>query len=128
MYGIFVNEDERPFATWIVDGSKTIETRTRDMLGRLLFLRVAIIRTKRGARPTVVGYATIQAKRHLLDNDRDHWLWYNTFRVLARIDYESKYAFLGKGKWLYYMTNAEACEPYELPSNAIRHGRAYAEF
>ena len=60
MYGIFVNENGCvPYAKAIVEGYKPIETRNRNMLAKCVGHNVAIIRTRRGKKPMIVGYATI---------------------------------------------------------------------
>lgn len=123
MYGIFVNENGKvPYAQAIVQGYKPIETRSRNMLKQLVGERVAIIRTKRGKKPTIVGYADIT-----------RWEFcpctlFEMYRDLTLIPPGSAYDIKGRGKYFYHMENAEECEPYELPQNAVRHGRSYAEF
>ena len=63
MIGIFVNSDGCvPYADAIVGGYKRIETRNRDMLRDLVGKKVAVIRTRRGKNPTIVGYVTIDSK------------------------------------------------------------------
>ena len=60
MKAIFVNENGCiPYAAAIVNGYKPIETRSRNMLSALVGERIAIVRTKRGKRPTIVGYANM---------------------------------------------------------------------
>lgn len=123
MYGIFVNENGGvPYAQAIVQGYKNIETRSRNTLKNLVGKRVAIIRTKRNKKPTIVGYARIREATFHTPEALDY------LRDLTCIPVGSKYDCHGKGKWCYIMTEAEQCEPYELPSDAIRHGRSYAEF
>jgi len=125
MYGIFVNENGGvPYAKLIVQGYKKVETRSRNMLKDLTHTRVAIVRTRRGKMPTVVGYADIgeayfcPVERF---NDED-------VRNLTCIPVGSKYDCHGKGKWFYDMWDAEQCDPYPLPSSAVRHGRSWCEF
>lgn len=48
--GIFV---QAPYAGLIVDGQKTIETRSKNMLGKLVGRTVAIVETGRGKVPMV---------------------------------------------------------------------------
>lgn len=123
MYGIFVNENGCiPYARAIAQGIKPIETRSRNMLKALVGQRVAIIRTRRGERPTIVGYAVIKDAEFHTAEALDY------LRDLTLIPKGSKYDCTGRGKWCYIMGEAEECEPYELPSSAIRHGRSYAEF
>lgn len=119
MKGIFVNEDEKPYAYWIVTGEKTIETRSRDMLKKLVGERVAVISTKRGRGPLVVGYVTIYEKQ------------YETmpglFRLCTIIPQGSKYDT--EARWMYFLEYAEEVyTPYPLPENAVRHGRSWCEW
>ena len=60
MYGIFVSErGGMRYARYLVDGIKTVETRGRNMLQALVGKRVAIVRTRHGSAPLVVGYVDI---------------------------------------------------------------------
>jgi len=123
MYGIFVNDDGPvKYAEAIVTGRKPVETRSRNMLKRLYGQRVAIIQTGKNKAPTIIGYATITAAFHYpkeyMDNIRYHTL----------IPAGSKYDSDSRGKWCYWMSWPEACKPYSLPGNAVRHGRSYCEF
>lgn len=128
--GIFVNQlslSGVKYADLIVDGIKTIETRNKNMLSDLIGLRVAIIRTVRGKKPTVIGYATITSA------NRYHGKWHDEHRNLTCIPEGSKYDFSDRPgarwtKWCYELSDPERCEPFELPSSAIRHGRSWCEF
>lgn len=123
MYGIFVNADGSvDYADAIVSRKKKVETRKRNMLKPLYGKRVAIVKTKRNTKPTVVGYATITCMFHYpkeyLDNIRDHTL----------IPEGSRYDSDENGKWCYWMSWAEKCKPFLLPADAVRHGRSWCEF
>lgn len=123
MYGIFVNEDGGVrYAQAIVQRIKPVETRTRNVFKRIVGERVAIIRTRRNKKPTIVGYADITLATPL----SREWLSANRDKTLIPpgSSYDCKSAY----KWCYFLADAEECEPYELPKNAIRHGRSYAEF
>ena len=126
MYGIFVNETGcARYAHWLVSGFKTIETRNRDMLSALVGKRVAVICTRRNAThhvPYVCGYVTITKKAFCKAENFDEYFEQHLVNPL------SQYAPNGKGKWFYYVTDAEQCDPYPLPSSAIRHGRSWCEF
>jgi len=125
MKGIFVNQLSAsgvPYADAIVDGLKTIETRNRDMLSRLVGERVAVIRTRRGKNPTIVGYVTINSKSFVNAEQFD------IIREFTLIPVGSKYDVHGRGKWCYGLSNAKRCIPYALPKDAIRHGRSWCEF
>ena len=117
--GIFVNEDEYPYARWIVEGRKWFETRSRNMLKNLAYERIAIVRTKRGEPPMVVGYAFMWGYGY---EDRP-WL----YRELTMIPEGSKHD-TRSGRWFYGLAHAEKCEPYPLHANAIRHGRSWCEW
>ena len=125
MKGIFVNEDGVvKYAEAIVRGYKTMETRNKNMLSACVGERVAIIRTRRGKAPTIVGYARIPygywMPQSVMNGD--------TMRFMTLIPEGSKYDSGPKGKWCYRMKDAETCEPYPLPPSAIRHGRSWCEF
>lgn len=124
MKAMFVNEDEWIYAKAIVYGYKTIETRSRDMLGKLVGERVAVIRTRHGKKPMVIGYVTI-GYRYYEDNLDD----LDRLRIDTLIQPGGKYD--GKPRWLYSLYKAEALprnEWYPLPENAVRHGRSWAEW
>lgn len=123
MKAIFVNENGCvPYAHALVQGYKTDETRSRDMLSALVGERVAVARTKRGKAPLVVGYVTITEKTFC--NAEDFAALYNRHLVPSGSAYDAR----GKGKWLYHVADPEECTPYPLPSSAVRHGRSWCEF
>ena len=130
MFGIYINEDEIPFAVLIGEGKKQVETRTRDMLGKLVGERVALISTSKNRMPLIVGHATITAKQFV----PDYLLDTQEGRDITRIPKGSKYdtySFNKKaqcyGKWCYVMRWPELCKPQALPENITRHGRSYCE-
>ncbi len=123
MKAIFVRSSkEEPYAQNIVDGRKTIETRSRNMLSSLVGEHVAIVETKSGTTPLVVGFVDVVK------------LWFcpaflfEMYRDETMIPVGSKYDTNGKGKWFYFLANPEKCNPFPLPANAIRHGRSWCEF
>lgn len=123
MRGIFVNENGGiPYAAAIVQGIKPIETRSRDMLRSLVGERVAVIRTRRGKTPTVMGYVDIVAKAFCHADEFDR------YREQTLIPPNSAYDVNGKGKWFYHLANAERVNGFPLPSDAVRHGRSWCEF
>lgn len=127
MKGMFVNEDTAPYAQWIVSGQKLIETRTKNMLLPLVGERVAIISTRKGRKPVVVGYANVQNYSFCPVNLLDMW------RRETMIPKGDTYDNLGtrngkQGKWFYELYKAEPCNPFPLPSFAVRHGRSWCEF
>lgn len=121
LYGIYINDDLYPFTLWILRGLKVFETRNRNMLGRLIGHRVAIISTSRNRAPLIVGYATITETRHVTREE------FEIYRGASMIEKCSKYDCNDRGKWLYRMSDVEKCEPHPLPGNIIRHGRSYCE-
>ena len=123
MAGIFVNENGCVrYADAIVKGIKTIETRNRNMLKCLVGKRVAIVRTRRGKLPMVVGYADIVDSYFCPINQ------YEKYRDQTLVPEGSAYDVHGKGKWLYFLTNAEKCDPFPLPQDAVRHGLSWCEY
>ena len=123
MKAIFVNESGGiPYAAAIVAGLKPIETRTKNMLAACIGSRVAIVRTYHGKNPLVIGYVDIVAAAFqdaaYMAANRD-----KTF-----IPAGSKYDNNGRGKWCYYLDRPEQCTPYQLPKDAVRHGRSWCEF
>lgn len=127
MYGMFVNErGAGRYATWLANGSKTIETRRRDMLSALVGQRVAIVKTHRDVipfcGPVVVGYVTITRK--MFCSVEDFQKYFKQHLVLPGSSYDAT----GRGKWLYFCEDAQTCKPFPLPKDAIRHGRSWCEF
>ena len=119
--GIFINEDGCiRYAEAIVSGIKKVETRSRNMLKNLVGERVAIVRTRRGKSPVVVGYAYITAAWKY---DAEQM---NNIRSFTLIPVGSK--FDTGARWCYWMSSAEKCDPYPLPKNAVRHGRSWCEW
>lgn len=123
--GIFVNEQGGvPYALAIAKALKPLETRSRDMLRGLVGQTVAIIRTRRGKRPTVLGYAKIE--RSFFCPAGAEW---EALREQTLIPPGSRYDAVGRGRWCYVMSSArEDASPYPLPDNAVRHGRSWCEF
>ena len=123
MNGIFVNSTPcAPYAELIVNGYKTIETRSKNMLKDLVGQRVAIVRTTRHGNTTVIGYATIYLSSFCSAERFDRFFGQHFVQPT------SKYAPNGRGKWFYFLKDAEPCTPFPLPSSAIRHGRSWFEF
>lgn len=125
MYGIFVNENGGvPYAKAITQRVKPVETRNKNMLSALVGKQVAIVRTRRGKTPTVVGYATIYRATH----ETQRVMNSDFMRKLTLIPEGSAYDSGANGKWCYWMMDAHTCEPFSLPKDAIRHGRSWCEF
>lgn len=123
MYGIFVRESGCVhYAQAIVRGYKPYETRSRNMLRQLVGERVAIISTGGRGGPVVVGYATILGAEFWTATELDER------RNLTLIPEGSQFDCKGRGKWAYHMTDPMPCDPFLLPSDAVRHGRSWCEF
>ena len=89
--------------------------------------RVSIVSTKRGRRPLVIGYAD------MVDYFFCPICLFEMYRDETMIPPGSKYDVSvvsggRSGKWFYKMANAETCVPFELPADAVRHGRSWCEF
>ena len=134
--GFFVRtEKDLPFADWIADGVKRTETRNRRTLDAVTVDRYLngwgypnpayIIRTESGKRPVVIGKCFLSMP---------YWCPAERFQTIGvwaahRVPAGSKYdAKPGKGKWIYDIWDAERITPFELPEDAVRHGRVWAEF
>lgn len=123
MKAMFVNDPgHTPYAFCIALGYKPVETRHRNMLAQLVGDRVAVVRTHRGKKPLVVGYVDV-VRAAFMDS-----AWLDGNRDLTLIPPGSVYDSDGRGKWCYFLENAETCTPYPLPENAVRHGRSWCEF
>lgn len=124
IFGLFVARDGRiNYPGLIVDGLKTIETRpgTRNVLKKLIGQRVAIIDSS--SRPAlVIGYVTIYGSLFCPSE------YFDEFRRETFVPAGTKYDDNGRGKFMYYLCNAEKCRPYPVPENRINHGRSYCEF
>lgn len=114
---IYVHESRAiPYASAIAAGYKTIETRSRDMLGAFLSQRVLIIRTRDGHPADIVGSAVIASKRFYSSQELD------ALRNKTGIPAGSKYDCHGRGKWGYTMTDAVLfSKPVLLSTYTIEH-------
>ena len=124
MYGIYVQSTRAiDYAAAIVGGYKPFESRTRDVFKSIdLSEKTAIIRTGRGKKPEIVGYATFEPGFHVTQDE------FHRMYVGHLVPPGSKYDTDGRGKWLYKVTTWEKLdEPIELPDH-INHGRSYTEF
>ena len=116
--GIFV---QAPYAALIVDGHKTIETRSKNMLGKLVGRTVAIVETGRGKVPMVIGYVRIESARKETKETMD------TLRDRTLVPKGSKYDT--GSRWCYYLTGAYRFpHAVSLPQDAVRHGRSWCEW
>lgn len=120
--GIFVrNDGPVPYADKIVDGEKTIETRSRNVLGKLVGHPVVIIATGRGEKPMCIGSAWMTAVCKGSEEDLDR------LRGDTLIPAGDKYDT--GSRWCYLMDSPRRFKtPIPLPENAVRHGRSWAEW
>ena len=122
MKAIYVHSTRlEPYAEWIVSGAKTLETRNRNTLKSLVGECVAIVRTSRN-KATVIGYVWIDKATYCNGESFDR------YRNRTLIPIGSKYDNKGNGKWFYHLSDAFRCEPYEVPQNAVKHGRVWLEW
>lgn len=123
MKGMFINCDGPDYAGAIVKRLKTIETRNRNMLRELVGEWVAVVKTKRGHKPMVIGTVFVVSAQPI-----EKYEAFEFYREWTLIPRGSKFDFNGTRKWFYFLACGEPCEPYELPANAVRHGRSWCEF
>lgn len=125
MKAMFVNENGGiRYAEAICKRIKPVETRSKNMLSALVGERVAVVRTHRGKRPVVVGFCTIWKATHETQQTMNS----EYMRHLTLIPEGSAYDSGANGKWCYWITGAVECDPFPLPSSAVRHGRSWCEF
>lgn len=123
MKGIFIHDTrETPFAWAIAHGDKTIETRSRNMLAACVGETVAIIRTRSGHKPDIVGFVDITRAEFCPASEFDK------YRDQTLIPEGSRFDCHGKGKWFYHLENAQAFFSQPLPENVTRHGRSWCEW
>lgn len=114
MYGMYVHEtNAEPYATQIITGKKTIETRTRDTLGKLCGQRVLVIRTRSGHKADIIGSVLITGKIWLTASDL-----YER-RDKTRIPKGSKYDASSFGKWCYFLSDPIELEPIPLSDTTV---------
>ena len=123
MKAMFVNSNGGiPYARLITSGLKKIETRNRDMLRELCGERVAVVYTRRGKNPLVIGAVDVTGK-YFAGVEQ-----FKAERNLHFVPEGSMYDATGRGKWCYTLENAAVCDPFPLPDSAVRHGRSWCEF
>lgn len=120
--GIFVrNDGPVPYADKIVSAEKPIETRSRNMLKKLVGHPVVIIATGHGKRPVCIGMAWIvKAEKKTaeeMDSIRD--------KTLIPVGDE----FDTGSRWCYFLSSQYKFKnPFPLPEDAVRHGRSWCEW
>lgn len=99
------NTKDVAYADLIVKGEKTIETRTKDVLGRFVSQRVLIIATGRGKPSAIIGSVIIKNKKFCTAKELD------SLREETRIPVGSEFDCHNTGKWCY-----ELVLPFEWPT------------
>lgn len=103
------NEAGFPFADWIVDGLKSIETRRKPNLDRLIGQRIKIIRTGQG-KAQVIGEVTVTSRKQ--------------YRTKAEFEADYKQHLVAPGSQFdfdgskvgYLLTNPQRYnQPYDAP-------------
>lgn len=100
-WGFYVNDKTQPFTDLILDGEKTIETRTRRTLSNLIGQRVGLVRSGKG-KSMLVGYVTIDGIKEYADEEE-----FNADRNAHRIAEDNEdYGWKdGKKKYGYILSN-----------------------
>ena len=107
--GIYIHQTKAvPYADDIIRGRKTLETRTRNTLGRFVGQRVFIIRTRSGHEPDVIGTVFIAGCAYRSAE------WLDGMRNRTLIPPGSKFDCHGKGKWCYTLTCPVGFDPIPL--------------
>lgn len=125
MIGIYVhNSIGIPYADAIVNGSKTVETRTRDVLGRFVGNCVAIVRTRDRHPADIVGVVHISHKKFCTKDELDG------MRDKTCIPPGSKFDCNGKGKWCYFFDESmKMLKPIPLSDVVVvRRNMSWCEF
>jgi len=97
-----------PYADDIVRKLKTIETRTRNTLGRFVGRRVFIVRTMAGHEPEIVGSVFVESAAYRTAE------WLDAHRNETLIPPGSKFDCHGAGKWCYRLSDALQYGPFPL--------------
>jgi predicted transcriptional regulator len=103
------NEAGFRYADWIVDGLKTIETRSKANLDRLIGHRIKIIRTGQG-RAQVIGEVTVTgSKQYRTKAEFESDYQQHLVRSGSQFDFDG-------GKIGYLLTNPQRYnQPYDAP-------------
>lgn len=101
MIGINVNSKHHAFADMIVRGIKTIETRECMSLHPYIGKRVAIVETGKG-KAKVLGSVTVTGCEWVGDAHA-----FDAYADMHRVDKDSEYYISSKGKYLYFLADAE---------------------
>lgn len=101
MIGINVNSKHHAFADMIVRGVKTIETRECTSLHPYIGKRVAIVETGKG-KAKVLGSVLVTGCEWVGDASA-----FDAYADMHRVERDSEYYISSKGKYLYFLADAE---------------------
>ena len=120
---VFINCRSVPYLDMIIDGQKTIETRTRDTLRNMVGRRVLLAETGNG-KPVVRCSAVIRSARPIYDRK----IW-NSLRRKHRVPEGGQHDWKPetKVKYCYDIVGVVACWPFTPPED-VRHGRVWMEY
>ena len=121
---VYINCSGTPFLRDIMRRRKLDETRTRDTLRAVTGVRVYLAETGNG--PAVVRcMATIHPGRRI--ESLRQW---RALRSRTRVPVGSRYDWKPGTivKWAYAVADVVPVTPFLLPSDAVRHGRVWAEY
>lgn len=124
MIGIYVRNDNVWYADAIVHGIKTVETRNRDVFGKFIGQRVAVIATRPGYKAEIVGSVMITDKKQYTAAELD------LIRDKTMIPTGDKYDITGGTKWGYKLEQPFAFnKPVPLSIAEItKRNRSFVEF
>lgn len=126
MKAIFINESKVKFIDLMLNQEKLFETRNKDMLKGLfepnnIYEFVALVSTGNG-KPIVKGYAFIRKGFPVSEPELNQ---IDSALYIKNTPYQCK---PGKSKVLYSIESPVKCKPYQIPNNAIYHGRSWCEW
>ena len=120
MYGIYVNCRKRPYLALMIAKAKVEETRSRNVLRKLIGKRVWLIETGTGV-PTVRASAVIDSARVVPYSDvqsrRAAWILETNHDIRP-----------GKTKVFYHLSDVQPVDQFPAPAGRINHGRSFTEF
>ena len=122
MYGIYINCSHTDWMEFILRGTKTHESRTRNVFKHIVGERVALISTGTGFGNQVCGYATLGIP---VEVTRGNGSCLFDYAMITGSEYDVPN---GKTKVFYPLYNVEPCTPYPVPTDHINHGRSYTEW
>ena len=124
MYVVYINCALFLFVTWIIKGLKTLETRNKNTLKKLVGFTVYIAET--GIHKKAVIRCKCIIGNPIIVTDKKA---YNLYRKQTRIKKGSIFDFTRetKRKVLYPLLNVQKIQPFEIPDNAIKCNRTFCK-